>query len=145
MSWPTGITLFFILFAGGMTTAVIATTKHAPQLVQQDYYALDIDYQAHLEKKQRTAALSVPPTIQVDDLNQQIILRLPEGMKATVGILKCFRSATTRDDIEIIIKQPTQSIKIPAEQLQSGRWHLTLDWADQHQLTYFWATTFYQP
>jgi nitrogen fixation protein FixH len=145
MSWSTGITLFFILFAGSMTTAVIATTKYTPQLVQQDYYALDVEYQAHLEKKQRTAALSAPPTVLVDATNQQVMVTLPAGMTATAGKLNYYRSATTRDDITISIDQSMNRIILPAQRLKSGRWHLTLDWTDQHQLTYYWATTFFQP
>jgi hypothetical protein len=143
MNWPTSITLFFIVFAGSMTAAVITSTKHAPQMVQKDYYALDIEYQAQMDKKYRTAALPALPVLKRDSA-QQWVITLPAGMQAVSGTAKCYRSATTKDDAEVRIAHATPTIVIPSAQFQSGRWHLDLDWTDQNGLSYFWTTTFYQ-
>lgn len=63
MNWGTGIVIFFVFFALSMISLVVATTRHPPQLVQKDYYALDLNYQAHLEKKQNMATLGTQPQV----------------------------------------------------------------------------------
>jgi hypothetical protein len=122
-----------------MTLAVVATTKHPPQLVQKDYYALDINYQAHLEKKQRAASLSVLPKVHFDAATQSIEVDLPEGMTAQKGTVKCYRSATTRDDLLLPFEQTTR-VRVPADKFAAGRWHVELDWEDTRGDAYFWQT-----
>ena len=141
MNWGTGIVIFFTLFAISMISAVVATTRHAPQMVQKDYYALDLNYQAHLEKKQNTAALAAAPQVRYEREQQSIRIAFPEGMVAKSGTAKCFRSVTTQDDVVTKIEN-TALLSIPADQFASGRWHLELDWEDASGKPYFWETTF---
>ncbi|MDX1910663.1 MAG: FixH family protein [Saprospiraceae bacterium] len=140
MNWGTGIVIFFIVFATSMVFAVVSTTKYPPQMVQKDYYALDINYQAHLEKKQHAAALASPPQARFEAADKSIQVLLPEGMNARKGTVKCYRSATTRDDV-LTPFENAASISIPAATFPAGRWHLELDWEDQQGKPYFWQTT----
>lgn len=133
--------LFFIFFAVSMVSAVIATTKHAPQMVQKDYYALDLGYQERLEKKQNTATLAVMPQVHFDAATQMIQVKFPEGMTVKSGTADCYRSATTRDDFSTKIEN-TSALNIPAGNLQSGRWHMELDWETTDGKKYFWDTAF---
>ncbi len=139
-TWGTGITLFFIFFATSMVTAVVATTKHPPQLVQKDYYALDLNYQAHLEKKQNAAALATPPVLDFETTSQTIRVTLPAGMIAAQGVAKCYRSVTTRDDVSVEMKN-VSNLDIPITGFATGRWHVELDWETPDGKKYFWQTT----
>ncbi len=140
-NWGTGLTLFFIFFAVSMITAVVATTKHSPQMVQKDYYALDLNYQERLEKKQNTAALAEMPQVGFDASAQMIQVKFPEGMTAKSGIAKCYRAATTRDDFSTKIENKSV-LDIPAGHLTGGRWHIELDWESAEGVKYFWETAF---
>ncbi len=140
-NWGTGVTLFFIFFAVSMIAAVVATTRHPPQMVQKDYYSLDLNYQERLEKKQNTAMLAVMPKVHFDAAAQNIQVQFPEGMTAKNGLAKCYRSATTRDDFSTKIEN-TSVLDIPAGSLQSGRWHIELDWETADGKKYFWETAF---
>ncbi|MBC7776535.1 MAG: FixH family protein, partial [Phycisphaerae bacterium] len=127
-------------FAVSMVSLAVATTRHPPQMVQKDYYALDLNYQAHLDKRQNTAALSAPPTLRFDGAAQMIRVIFPEGMRVQNGTAKCYRSVTTRDDILIKIEDAT-TLNIPTEKFAAGRWHVELDWTADDGKPYFWETT----
>ena len=136
-NWGTGIVIFFIFFAASMTFAVVATTRYPPQLVQKDYYNLDLNYQERLEKKQNTATLSAVPKIVFDAETQKIQVRFPEGVIAQSGTAKCYRSATTREDFSTPIVN-TSALDIPTTGLTAGRWHVELDWESAEGKKYFW-------
>lgn len=139
-TWGTGITIFFIFFATSMVLAVVATTRHPPQLMQKDYYALDLNYQAHLEKKQNAAALATPPELHFEAAAQTIRVTLPVGMTALHGTAKCYRSVTTHDDVSTDMEN-TSALDIPTAGFAPGRWHVELDWEAADGKKYFWETT----
>ena len=139
-NWGTGITIYFLIFAVSMISLAVATTRHPPQLVQKDYYALDLNYQAHLEKRQNTAALSAQPTLQFDKAAGLIRIIFPDGMKVQYGTAKCYRSVTTRDDVVVKIEDATV-LNIPTENFATGRWHVELDWTADNGKPYFWEGT----
>lgn len=141
-NWGTGIVIFFSFFAISMVSLVVATAKHPPQMVQKDYYALDLNYQAHLEKKQNAASLNMQPEVSFDAATQVVQVSLPEGMVAQSGTAKCYRSATTRDDVVVKIENAA-SAAISAEKFPAGRWHAELDWTDADGKNYFWETVFF--
>ncbi len=139
MNWGTGIVIFFSFFAISMISAVVATTRHAPQLIQKDYYALDINYQQRLEKKQNAANLATAPQVAMNREANTLQITFPE--QAHLGNAKCYRAITTQDDINVKIEN-TQVLNIPTDQFNTGRWHLELDWQDAAGKSYFWETTF---
>jgi nitrogen fixation protein FixH len=144
LNWGTGIVLFYIFFAASMVAAVVATTRHPPQMVQKDYYALDLNYQARLEKKQNAAALPLPPQVLFVGDQQTLRIKFPEGMTVAQGVVKCYRSATTRDDVVLEMKN-LSAVEIPATKFVAGRWHVELDWESTEGKKYFWETTFFAP
>ena len=140
-NWGTGIAIFFGFFAVSMVSLVVATAKHPPQMVQKDYYALDLNYQARLEKKENAAALTARPQVRFDAAAQVVRVNFPEGMTVRNGTAKCYRSATARDDVSVKIENATGA-DIPAETFAAGRWHIELDWEAADGKPYFWETTF---
>ncbi|MCC7464740.1 MAG: FixH family protein [Saprospiraceae bacterium] len=143
-NWGTGIVIFFTLFASSMIFAVVSTTKYPPQLVQKDYYALDLNYQDRLERKQNAAAMAVMPKVAYDAASKSIQASLPEGMVANKGAIKCFRSATTREDVTASLENAS-SVDVPAGAMTSGRWHAELEWETTDGKKYFWETTLMSP
>ncbi len=141
MNWGTSIALFFAAFAISMVTAVIATTRHAPQMVQKDYYLLDINYPERMARKENTAALATPPQATFDAGQQSLNVLLPTGMVASNIRAKCYRSATSQDDILTTATQAA-SMAIPMTNTPKGRWHLELEWETSGDKGYFWETTF---
>jgi nitrogen fixation protein FixH len=141
MNWGTSIALFFTVFAISMVSAVIASTKHAPQLIQKDYYALDLHYQARLEQKQHTNALAAPPRLAVDHDQQKLLIYMPVEATIQKGTLKCYRSATTANDVVISIKDSTDRVEVSTQNWPQGRWHIEVEWDSPAGVSYFWETT----
>lgn len=139
-NFGTGIALVYGIFAVGMVTMVMISRQHDPGLVQKDYYNLDLNYQAHLNGKQNTAALTVQPKVTVDEAKQVVLLQFPEGMVATGGNVKVFRSSTVNDDLLFTLNNQ-QQLEIPASKMASGRWHLEVTWTSSDK-NYYYETAF---
>lgn len=138
INWGTGIALVYGAFVISMVTMVFISRSHDPGLVQNDYYNLDLNYQEHLNGKQHTAALAQKPVVTYNAENKTVEVALPEGMFASDGAIKMFRSATVSDDMNISLKG-LNKVTIPANDLVGGRWHLELTWTAGGQ-NYFYDT-----
>lgn len=138
-NWGTGIALFYGTFVLLMIGVVFASRQHNPGLVQKNYYDLDLNYQARLEKKQNAAGLTEQPRAQFNASEKTVSLHFPAGMIVAGGTAKLYRSSTTDDDFFVKIEN-TNAVEIPAGNLASGRWHVELDW-EAGGKTYFWETT----
>lgn len=139
-NWGTGIALVYGIFALAMIGAVFASRNHDPGLVQKDYYALDLNYQDRLDRKQNAADLQTPPQVSVASPDKSLTIQFPAGMENALGTAKFYRSATTQDDFLVQIEngQPKQ---ISTEKMASGRWHVEMEWEAAGK-KYFWETTF---
>ena len=138
-NWGTGIALVYGAFVLAMIGIVFASRKHDPGLVQKDYYNLDLNYQAHLEKKQNTATLALLPQVQFKGAAKTVAIQFPSGMNVTDGTARFYRPATTGDDFTVNIKN-TDALEVPAGNLASGRWYVEFDW-EAGGKKYFWETT----
>ena len=138
-SWGTGIAVFYGMFMLSMVGVVFASRRHDPGLVQKNYYDLDLNYQARLDKKQNTADLAAPPAVQFDAASKTIRVQFPDAMTAVAGTAKCYRSATTKDDFTVKLEK-TGQLEIPAQNLAPGRWRIDLDWEAADGKGYFWET-----
>jgi hypothetical protein len=137
-SWGTGIALFYGAFVIGMLSLVMATRKHDPGLVQKDYYALDLNYQERLERKQNARALLAPPKVWVMPAEKSLNIQLPEGMENAAGTTKFYRSATVKDDFSVEISNG-EPMQLNTEKMASGRWHVEMEW-EAGGKKYFWET-----
>ena len=143
MNWGKSIALVYGVFALSMIGFVFAARNHPPQMVQKDYYNLDLNYQAHLEKRQRAAALGQAPSVVFDSEKQQVQIQLPAGLMADQGTIKCSRSADAAGDITVSLNQQAM-VAIPKSQLQYGRWHFELDWTSAGK-SYYYETALFVP
>ena len=137
-NWGTGIALVYIIFAVGMVTLVFASRQHDPGLMQKDYYALDLNYQDRLDRKQNAASLTVVPQVLVTSADKSLAIQFPEGMENASGKAKFYRSTTINDDFLVNIEHG-QSTKVPTEKMAPGRWHVELEWEAAGK-KYFWET-----
>lgn len=143
MNWGKSIALVYSVFALSMIGFVFAARNHPPQMVQKDYYNLDLNYQAHLEKRQRAAALEEAPSVVFNDEKQQVQIQLPTGLIPEQGTIKCSRSSSAADDFTVSFGQQA-TVTIPKSQLQYGRWHFELDWTSAGK-SYFYETALFVP
>ncbi|MCS6928638.1 MAG: FixH family protein [Saprospiraceae bacterium] len=138
LNWGIGIALFYSAFVVTMLIVVFRSRAHDPVMVSKNYYELDLNYQAHLEKKQHAAALGTPLVARYDVGKGAFLLLFPQKAGKPTGKVKCFRAATTRDDRWFDIQTDEQGImEIPAADFVPGRWHLEADWQGADGTSYF--------
>jgi len=128
-NWGTGIALVYGLFALTMIAFVIRSRSHDPGLVSKNYYDLDLNYQAHLDKKHNAAGLEIGLKAQYDRDRQVFRLQFPAEAGKPTGKIKCYRSATVHDDMLLDIQTNAEGImEIPANRMATGLWRLEVDW-----------------
>lgn len=128
-NWGTGIATIYGAFALIMLAFVARSRQYDPGLVSDDYYKLDLNYQAHLDKKRNAAGLTEGLQVQYDAVAQVIRLQFPTALGKPQGSVKCFRPASTHDDMLLEIQAgPDGRFEIPASRLTNGLWGLEIDW-----------------
>lgn len=137
-NWGNGIALFYIAFVIGMLSLVFASRSHDPGLMQQDYYALDLNYQDRLERKQNAAALLIPPQVWELPADKVLHVNFPAGMENALGTIKFYRSATVKDDFSVKIEKG-MPIQVSTEKMAPGRWHVEIEW-EANGKKFFWET-----
>ena len=143
LNWGTGIALFYIAFVFGMLTLVFATRQHDPGLMQNDYYALDLNYQDRLERKQNARALPRPPLVLAVPVEKAFTIQFPEGMEKALGTAKFYRSATVKDDFTVKIENG-RPLVVATDKMVPGRWHVEIEWEAAGK-KYFWETAIMVP
>lgn len=141
MHWGYGIAIVYGLFVAGMLGLVVASTRHDPGLISKDYYDLDIHYQEHFDKKQRTAALSAAPQVRFDASSRSVQVVFPDQLPVSKGSVQFRQTTSSRNDFRVDIPavQSNEVLRIPVEDIPGGRWLLDLDW-ESNGKTYFYAT-----
>jgi len=95
-----------------MIALVFASRQHDPGLMQKDYYALDLNYQDRLDRKQNAAKLSRPPQVQVAAAEQSLTIQFPDSMNNVLDSAKFYRSSTVKDDFLIKIEKPNPGAEL---------------------------------
>ncbi len=139
-NWGTGIALVYGTFAVGMIALVFASRQHDPGLMQKDYYALDLNYQDRLDRKQNAAALTTPPQVLVTNADKSLAIQFPPGMESALGAAKFYRSTTVNDDFSVKIESG-QALQVATGNMMTGRWHVEMEWEAAGK-KYFWETAF---
>ena len=132
ISWGHGviIALFtFIVFILSMLFLFPNGQKNS-EMVTENYYEEDINYQKHYDKRQNTADLSVKVLVDYNKSNQEILFTFPvDSLSSASGKILLYNPYSEKSDVNYDIKTDANgSIKIPIKDVKSGRWKLKIDW-----------------
>ncbi|HNE28216.1 MAG TPA: FixH family protein [Saprospiraceae bacterium] len=129
ISWGTGIALVYAAFALSMVAMVLVSRQYDPRLVQKDYYALDLNYQERLERKQNAAALPQDLEVSFDQQNKVVVFKFPVAAGKPAGSVKFSQAAAGNDDFNTDVSADVDGImQVPADKLPQGRWHVEVIW-----------------
>ncbi|MFD2933483.1 FixH family protein [Spirosoma flavum] len=134
MNWGKSIILVFVLFAGFIGTLVYLMTRQHVDLVSDNYYQNEIEYQQHIDRVANARHnSSTTMTYQADQ--QQVIFVLPSTLQK--GEITFYRPSDSQQDFRITIpaKHPTRQV-IPTKALAKGNWRVQFTWSDG-QLEYY--------
>ncbi|QDK82172.1 nitrogen fixation protein FixH [Spirosoma sp. KCTC 42546] len=133
MNWGKSIVLVFIVFAGFIGTMVYLMTRERIDLVSDNYYQNEIDYQQQIDRvrnaRQIQAGTSTATTMTYLADQHQVVVVLPNVLQK--GEITFYRPGDSRQDFRVPIaaKHPTQQL-IPTQSLAKGNWRVQFTWSD---------------
>ncbi|WP_298496863.1 FixH family protein [uncultured Algibacter sp.] len=130
-NWGTGIVLAFIGFISFIMYFIITMNvndKYDHDLVSDDYYADELQYQNDINKLENTKDLST--NISYEKTTNGLIIKFPKGLdyKNIKGKLFLYRPSNKQLDFETAISLSNLNLLIPDKRLVDGRWNIKIDW-----------------
>ena len=124
MNWGKGIALFLTLFIAFITTLAVILIKADANLVSEDYYLKEIQYEDEIIAMQnaKDSGAKLSQEISADG----IFIALKSTEKPEFMLVQLLRGNDPSQDLSF--KAKGSSIFIEREQLKTGKYHLTVFW-----------------
>ena len=132
INWGTGIVITFVLFIGFILYFVIkasTATTYEYDLVAEDYYKDELEYQAKIDKLENAKTLS--SNIAITRTESGVTIEFPshfdsEKIKGTLFLYRPSDRILDRS-IPIVLNNFTQEVSKSI--LIAGRWDIHVDWS----------------
>jgi hypothetical protein len=128
MDWGKGIVLTIIAFVTLiMTMVIISVRMDGIELVTENYYEEEINYQSRIDQSNSASDLN-REVIAYNSQSKNIELTLPNGTK---GSLELFRPSDSSLDQVIDLKISHEGkTNVSLDQLKPGYWKIKLKWSE---------------
>jgi hypothetical protein len=131
LNWGTGIVLAFIGFIAFILYFVInmiTNEKYNHDLVTEDYYKAELEYQNDIDKETNSKSLSKSITYKKTD--EGLVVYFPEDLQPEKieGKLFLYRPSNKQLDFETTLSLSKSHLLIPDNRLVDGRWNIKIDW-----------------
>jgi len=131
LNWGTGIAIFYSLFLVAMISVVVKSCHHKSDLVKEDYYQLDLEYEDHRQKRMNADLLTENVSIEYQKINNVLVLSFPQSMKNISGDVHLFRPSNKNLDSSYSIDELDHNRFIVnlEKNIKQGLWEVRLDWS----------------
>lgn len=131
INWGTGIVLAFIGFIAFILYFVLSMNfndKYNHQLVTDDYYKQELEYQDDIDKVNNSKTLE--KDISYTKTKQGLVFKFPENLdpKKIAGKVFLYRPSNEHLDFETQISISESYLLVPDKRLLDGRWNISIDW-----------------
>jgi len=139
-NWGTGITLVYASFAIFMLTLAFKASSQDFNLVTNNYYEQEVNYQQHIDRVSRSKGLIQKVAItQTDD---KVQVQFPYNMTGVSGTILFYRPSDSGKDKEVAVKPGDDNLQtIAVGKLAKGNWKAQINWSaggidyyDEHDL-----------
>lgn len=135
LNWGHYILISIVLFMTLILYMVFRSFQSDNELVAEDYYAQELQYQNVIEKRNRAGQLEQNVVWQSE--LEGIMLIYPSEYKDIKGSIYLFRPSDKDMDLEIIIDPDSASKQlVPMSDLHRGKYILQVDWTHD-EVDYF--------
>lgn len=130
-NWGTGIVIAFIAFISFIMYFIITMNvnkKYDHDLVIENYYQQELEFQNDLNKQQKGNNLD--KNITWAKTNEGIVITFPETFEPNLitGNVFLYRPSNKQFDFEMPISLSENTLLIPDKRLLDGRWNIKVDW-----------------
>jgi hypothetical protein len=127
MSWGKGIVLSFIGFAAFIITLVTVCVKQEINLVADDYYQQELQFQDQIDRINNTSLLEAQPSITI--VNDSLTLQYANLPSASNPVLKLMRPSSKRYDVTFeVLPTNDTTTRYSLSNLPRGRYRGTFQW-----------------
>ncbi|MFL1012333.1 FixH family protein [Flavisericum labens] len=131
INWGTGIVLAFIGFISFIMYFIVTMNiddKYDHDLVTEDYYAEELNYQKDIDKLENAKKLS--ENISYKRVEEGLVIYFPNNInyKEITGNMFLYRPSNKQLDFETLISLSKPYLLIPDKRLVDGRWNIKIDW-----------------
>ena len=131
MNWGWKIVILYSLFVIMTLTMVFFFMRQRVDLVADDYYKQEIEYQDQIDKITNARSLKEPIGFQYSKENRTIQLDFPKShvSNGINGIVSLYRPSDSDEDRQFKIKPDEKGIQIIAVgSLKKGLWRAKIAW-----------------
>lgn len=125
MNWGKGIVIALTLFIGFISFLVVKIMSQDVDLVSEDYYKQEIDYEARIQKEQN--GLNNAAKIELVDQEAYVVVQLPDSSSLTNVVLNLKRPNDKKLDKSFKI-EGTKTFMLPKSSLEKGKYELTIEY-----------------
>jgi hypothetical protein len=125
MNWGKGIVIALTLFIGFISFLVVKIMSQDVDLVSEDYYKQEIDYEARIQKEQN--GLNNAAKIELIDQEAYVVVQLPDSSSLTNVVLNLKRPNDEKLDKSFKI-EGTKTFMLPKSSLEKGKYELTIEY-----------------
>lgn len=131
INWGTGIVLAFIGFMCFIMYFVVKVNtdkKYDHDLVTEDYYKEELEYQNDINKESNAKDLT--ENISLTKTENGLLIAFPETFTINniSGKVFLYRPSNKQLDFEMSISLSNHNLLIPDKRLSDGRWNIKVDW-----------------
>jgi hypothetical protein len=128
INWATGLIIAMVLFIGFIMTMVVTImdSSHDHDLVTEDYYKKELEYQQIIDQKERANQLEDKIDIALDD--QGILITYPASIRNKMknGKVAFYRPSKKALDFGVPVNTNSGIQRISKKMLPDGKWEMTL-------------------
>ncbi len=130
MNWGWKIVIVYSLFAVATLSTAMYFMGQEVDLVAEDYYKQEMEYQVQIDKMTNAKALPQPLDIFYSSSDKEVQLNFPlDQIKDLEGTVDFYRPSDAGDDVSFNLK-PSKTGKqiIPVGNLRHGYWKVKVSW-----------------
>lgn len=127
INWITYLILTFGVFMVFIITLVVKTTYINVDLVSEDYYKQELNYQGQIDKMTVTKEASKEIDCTVDD--SFLVLTFPEKTQFVKGEIEFYRPSNAKQDFKLKLGTDEQGKQYFKKELfKTGLYKMKIDW-----------------
>jgi nitrogen fixation protein FixH len=129
LNWGYSIIVVFVLFAGFIGTMVYFMTAEKIDLVREDYYQKELEFQKQIKKSSNTANLKTKVAMTYLPESNELNIFFPT--RVVNGEVKFFRPSDKKMDVDIPLKSLKENpLHLSTQKLNKGYWKVQVIWTD---------------
>ncbi len=133
MNWGWKIAIIYTLFVIGMISVVLYSANFDTNLVGEDYYQKEVEFQQEIDKKQN--AINDSLTFQVNIVGDSIVIQFPREVAS--GKVTFVRAADIVSDKQFDLKNNQNKQSFSMNNLKTGSYEVQVAWKANNE-DYYW-------